>query len=256
MSREIRVDRDEELNLFYRMVIRESDERILLIHAASGLGKTVLLSEFEKRCPKGISYIPIDFKGGGTSVAGVFSLACDTLGRDRFPLLSAKLLQFVNPASVNVVDNTLFGRNLIDVALSAPDEDTRALRREALTDVFFDDLRALNRIVFAFDTFNDCRDAVVQTWLSSSFLPRVRNTPELIVVLAGQCVPEPALGWRNLCYVLELKPMIETGPWEQFADEIGAEVHPEFIHGCCFTCKGHPLTIAQAITAYAARTGE
>ena len=81
MAREIPVDREEEIELFNTMLSGKTEERILLIEAQSGMGKTILLGEFSHCKPKRIDFAKIDFKGGGTSIAELFYRLRDKLGR-------------------------------------------------------------------------------------------------------------------------------------------------------------------------------
>ncbi len=49
MSRRVHIDREPEINRFLDMVHGRQEERILLIEAPSGRGKTWLLLEYQAR---------------------------------------------------------------------------------------------------------------------------------------------------------------------------------------------------------------
>jgi hypothetical protein len=243
----IRVNRAEELALFVRIATGETPERVLLVSAASGMGKSELLREFSQRRPQDSLYGVVDFKGGDVpDVAELLSRLCGRLGWPKFRLLSARISQFVTP-SASVNENTIIGRAEISIALAAPDEETRSFRRTALTEAFVDDLRSAGRAILVFDTFNAC-DSELAHWLSG-FLARASYAPGLTVIVAGQSVPEPTLEWEALCRQLPLGPMAAEH-WLEYAGAIGLSVSLDFINGCWISCKGHSLKIAELLEGY------
>lgn len=246
MSRaaKVRVNREEELKLFKRMASGETPERVLLVSASSGMGKSELLREFSRQRPQEALYAVLDFKGGDVpDLAELFSRLCTRLGWSHFSRLSAQIAPFVAPAT-NISENTIIGRAEISIALNAPDEETRKFRRVALTDAFLDDLRAAGRVILVFDTFNAC-DFELAHWLSG-FLARAYNTPSLTVIVAGQSVPEPTLEWEAHCHHLPLDPMTAEH-WLHYAETIGLTVTLDFIKGCWLAFNGHSLKIAELL---------
>ncbi len=92
MTRQTPIDREEELQVFKEMLSGKTEEHIFLIEAQSGMGKTVLLGEFGVCKPKKIAFAKIDFKGGNTSIAELFSRLRDKLGGEsKFPNLGKEL---------------------------------------------------------------------------------------------------------------------------------------------------------------------
>ncbi len=66
-------NRTRELHLFEQMLRRQVRERILLVEAPSGYGKTGLMGRFEILCSQGIHPVLIDLKGAQAGIAFVFS---------------------------------------------------------------------------------------------------------------------------------------------------------------------------------------
>lgn len=247
MLKSVSVDRDEELALLDAMLTSQTLERILLICAESGWGKSILLREFEHRRPAHIPFVKLDFKSC-TGLTETFSHLCDALGWDHFPYFKAAIRAFVQPIQISIEHNVLVGQNQIALALGGPDEQTREARRSDLTNAFFADLRALGELLLLFDTF-ERGDETVKSWLTSSFLPRAHRSPQLFVVVAGQRVPEQAFDWE--CCDLPLGP-IAPEHWLIFAQSLGIqELNLELIRNCWHTHHGHTLRMAEALQAFA-----
>jgi len=245
MSRAAPVDREPELNLFDQMLAGNTDEHILLISATSGWGKSELLREFTRRCSKKLRFATLDFKPGGIGLAELLSCLCDSLNWANFPILIAAVNNIAQPVSVTVSNNLLIGQNQIEVALSGSDEQTREARRAALTTAFFSDLRALGQVLLIFDTFEKC-DESVKAWLGGTFLHHVHHSPNLIVVVAGQKVPEESIDWE--CQHIPLGG-IAAEHWHQHANTLGVTISMEFVQGLCFTCNGHPVKMANYLAS-------
>ena len=117
MTRAARVDREDELRQLHAVAHGETRERILLVRAESGMGKSELLREFVERQGAALPLVVVEFKGGGLSLADMFFHICDTLGWARFPTLVDSIRRIVHPALVSVTGNLLIGQNDISIAL-------------------------------------------------------------------------------------------------------------------------------------------
>lgn len=238
-----RVNREDELKLLHRIARSEGDSRIVLIHAESGMGKSELLREIKSQFKKDVLHVFVDFKGGGLNLADILFNICDTLGWKKFPALTSTIGNIVRPLTVNIKDNILIGQNDIAVALNAPDQHTREMRRSEITMAFISDLREFRQITLIFDVFEKC-DEYLQAWFSSVFLPAIHRSPRASVIIAGQIVPEQTQMWECEHMVLgEIAPE----HWQDYADAIGAKVNIEFIRGCCAALKGKCINIAQIL---------
>lgn len=238
-----RVDREEELKLLKRLAQGEEKSRIVLIHAESGMGKSELLREIKSQFEKEILHVFVDFKGGGLNLADILFNICDSLGWKKFPTLTSAIRSIVQPVNVNIKDNILIGQNDIAVALNAPDQHTREMRRSEITMAFVTDLRKFKQLVLIFDVFEKC-DEYLQAWFSSVFLPAIHRSPKISTIIAGQIVPEKTQMWECEHIVLgEIAPEY----WHNYAESIGAKVNLEFIRGCCVALKGKCISIAEII---------
>jgi len=238
-----RVDRTDELKLLNRLARGEESLRIVLIRAESGMGKSELLREVKSQFAEEVLHVFVDFKGGGLNLADILFNICDTLGWKEFPTLSSSIRTIIQPININIKDNILIGQNDIAVALNAPDQHTREMRRSEITQAFISDLRKFKQITLIFDVFEKC-DEYLQAWFSSVFLPAIHRSQKISVIIAGQVVPEQTQMW-------ECEPIVlgEIAPehWQDYAKAIGAKVDPEFIRGCCVALKGKSINIAQII---------
>ncbi len=249
MSPNLPADRENELNLFTRMISGQVDERILLIKATGGRGKSTLLKVFVRHCA-GKPHVPVDLKGRTFGLHEIFYQICDTLGWSNFDGFAAAVS---NLANVTIARNTLIGRPTIQVALHADDEDSRNARRTALTQAFFDDLRALPRPpILLFDTF-DATPPEVSEWFSQTFLPHAYRSPKLVVVIAGREVPVETIAWS--CHLYHLPPIDDHQSWQTYCEQTGLTLHVEGVKVLCVLFKGHPDDIDKALSAVAGRGG-
>jgi AAA+ ATPase superfamily predicted ATPase len=242
----IRVDREDEIAIFKKMLNAEINERIFLISAPSGIGKSELLREFAEHCTNDIKYVPVDFKGGSVNVAELLSKICAPFDKKLFYNFSNTLEKYQNSSIVNIQNNFMWGRNTINVVLNAIDDETLNLRQIALTEAFFADLKNFGKVLFVIDTFDDCTNPVTKAWITGDFLYRICHAPNVIVVIAGQEVPRITLEWENICYEHELRP-IKKEYWYEYAKKIGASVPSnDSIDAIYDLLYGHSLGIAQA----------
>jgi hypothetical protein len=247
MTRHVTVDREKEISLFDNMLKGNLEERILLVEAKSGWGKSVLLREFARRCPRNILLADLDFKGGGTTFAEIFSRSCDKLGGlKRFPNLSRQLQSTAHP-SINMSSNIILGKNQIDIYLGDNDENQQQARLTTLTDAFFADLRSFRKMLMIMDSFEKA-DENIKKWLSNAFLSRAHYSANLYLVIAGQQVPEQTLEWE--CEHVSLEGIAHEH-WYRYARSIGVMVPADFIKGCCSICNGQPMMMKSHIDTLA-----
>lgn len=88
-------NRTKELQQFERMWRRQVSERILLIEAPSGYGKTGLMARFEHLCALEGHAVLVNFKGR-LSIAEVFFRIKRVLGSRRFPTFNQAIANFFN----------------------------------------------------------------------------------------------------------------------------------------------------------------
>ena len=249
-------DREFELDLFEKMVSGQSAERILLLEAEGGMGKSTLLSEFMRRLtrqPTPVDAAPVDLKGSSVGLHQIFNRLCDVIGWDHFTPFESEVKGLGQ--QVNMSGNKIIGRAEIEVALHSPDEGDRAARRAALTRAFFTDLRALQRpLLFIFDTFEQA-PLEVREWLQSSFLAYARRTPTLTVIVAGRQIPAESIEWAACCVSHHLPPIPDHRHWQSYCRAAGLALHGEAIKAFCILFKGKPNEIDKALAAVAGQGG-
>ncbi|MFN2185936.1 MAG: hypothetical protein ACK2UU_18285, partial [Anaerolineae bacterium] len=82
-------NREEEKAFFAGMVAGTADERILLLEAGGGMGKTTLMAEFVRHCrAENVACVPVNLKGD-PGLHEVLARLCDGLGWDAFPAFAA-----------------------------------------------------------------------------------------------------------------------------------------------------------------------
>jgi hypothetical protein len=238
MKRLPTADRDDERALYASMLAGQTAERILLIEAASGLGKSDLLDRFEDDCPSDTLLIRIDLKAAQTGVLHIFRQTLDELGRDRFPRFLAASEQ--TRGGVNIADNRVFGQLQIQID-SGSEERTRADHLMALHNAFFEDLRALNQpLLFMFDTYETAVvGSELDKWISSEFLASAVRTSHLVVVIAGQRVPAPTSEWRRYHEHCRLGPIRNPDVWQVCAQSARIPLERHEIQTLCWAVDGH-----------------
>lgn len=213
-------NRTRELHLCEQMLRRQVRERILLIEAPSGYGKTGLMGRFEILCSQGIHPVLIDLKGAQAGIAFVFSRIQRVLGKKRFPNFNALIDRFLN-SGVEIQNNRLTGEgSQIQVILDVPPEE-RKYRLTQLQQVFFEDLERFDRpIAFILDTYNGATEELAG-WIESPFLAEVALNPKLFAIVAGQIIPQPTIEWQNLHHRCKLDRIMEREAWYGYVKDVG-----------------------------------
>jgi hypothetical protein len=195
-----------------------SRERILLFEGASGLGKSMLVRHAVTYAKKlEIPVARVDFKGGGLDVAAVLQ---------QFDLdLGAHLPNFSQQGA----------------------DKTHLLRK---------DLRALRQPLFIiFDSYEDvAENKTVVDWLCQQLLNEIETALGLVVIVAGQRVPDSARAfWRELARHLQVGPITELEHWEAWIERR----YPSFRHKgahlptVLMIAQGNPAVITTSCEAIA-----
>jgi hypothetical protein len=255
MSQHFHVDRQPEIDRFLDMLHGRREERILLIEAPSGRGKTWLLLEYQKRAAQaGAACALVDLRVGGVGVSDALATLGEEFGWEKFGRFQRQVAEWGQAtADVTIHGVVQIGRPQIQVVLGGPDEQTRRERRRVLTDALIADLRewlgSTGRAAIIVDTYNVTgADKKVgpelREWLEGVFLPHVRRTPGLVVAVAGQQTPEVNLGWESCCSRIELGPLKDPRDWMAFVTAIGVTANLEVVSAYCHSCRGEPSAIA------------
>jgi len=87
------------------------------------------------------------------------------------------------------------------------------------TDFLLQDLRALRRpVVLLFDGYEvAAENKAIADWIGQQILNEVETTLSLAVIVAGKSVPDFAqAGWRDLVRHIRLEPILEVKPWQEW----------------------------------------
>ncbi|MCP4422620.1 MAG: hypothetical protein GY805_38915, partial [Chloroflexi bacterium] len=108
-------NREYELDLFTHILSGQSAERILLLEAEGGMGKSTLLREFMRRRPNHIDFAPVDLKGSSVGLHQIFNRLCDAIGWEHFVTFEGEVKGLGQQA--NISGNKIIGRAEIEIAL-------------------------------------------------------------------------------------------------------------------------------------------
>ncbi len=247
-------NRTREVEFFKKMLRGEIAQRILLIQAASGMGKTSLLTEFASLCPvhaEAAVLIKIDLKSAQTGIAFIFSRLQRRLGEEKFSNFNKALSSFLS-AGVEVSDNEIGGtENQIQVILNAESEEARNFRLSKLQEAFFRDLQAVKKpIVIIIDTFNSA-PASVADWVGGGFLVEVADVPNIRVVIAGQTVPKTSFEWDDLAETHCLDKIDDIEAWYLFTQAKNFPFEREAVKAFVRCFQGNPDAIVKIFEAQA-----
>lgn len=216
MSPSVHVDRREELALFEAIIAGSISHRGLLVTArppSDGMGKTALLKAFRKAVSSSsVTRMGcVDLKGAD-SVLQILEEFCVQLDGP-FSRFHALRLQVLRPHITTVIENSRLRAVSFDIRTGTePAADHSAISAGSLTEAFIADLDeyhdcALGQItVIAFDTF-EAANASVQRWVGSHLLPRLQSRPWLVLVVAGNEIPDLDLQADDLCELVVLEPL-------------------------------------------------
>jgi hypothetical protein len=247
-------NRTQELELFRQMLRGEVRERILLVEAPSGYGKTGLMARFvmlcPQVCPQQIHTVPVDLKAAQEGIAYVFSRIERQLGKKHFSNFNAAIEQFLN-SGVEISNNRLTGEgSQIQVILNVPPEE-RKYRLTRLQKIFFEDLERFNRpIAFILDTYNDATEELAR-WIESQFLAEVAMNPKFFAVVAGQHVPQSNIEWQSLHCCCKLDPIMEREAWYGYVREVGFNFSPQEINTLVDAVAGVPAEVVKLLEGLA-----
>ncbi|MEH1952169.1 hypothetical protein [Nostoc sp.] len=243
-------NRTQELLLFNRMVEGSVANRVLLIKAESGLGKTSLLIRFKHTLStKNTLCVEMDLKSAQRGISYVFSRIRKVLGEQHFPCLNAAVERYLR-SGIEVSDTTIIGKdNQFSVVLSNVDESTRNFRLTELREAFFHDLQRIpQKLVFLFDTYEKAPQELAD-WLEGEFLADVVDTPKLIVVIAGQRIPQATIEWMDLHHCCCLEAILDREAWYEYSQNKKLPFNRDEVNMAMLILKGQPQEIDKTLQA-------
>jgi hypothetical protein len=243
----------EQRRIFCTLFETDNPLRILFFHGKPGCGKTTLLQTcIEKDLPAGIRPIKYNFKNF-IELDEILDRVVDELGHENMPSFTkeiSSLWRINQNVTMDKICQDGTG-NLINVylALQTTNHEERDQRRKYLARAWFDDLRNAPPIIFVMDTYEKAGEEV-RNWVECIFLERVRRTPNIYVLIAGQQTPDDHnVEWGHCCTAKELPGVHSAEDWLPVARALNRCVpSKEWLAGVCHALKGQPdeiLTIIQ-----------
>jgi serine/threonine protein kinase len=181
-------DRRQVTDTFARMLRGQAKNRVLLISANSGSGKTRLMTEL-KECA-------------------------------RQAAISCSLLDCKGCPSLDDLFDTMF------LTLSKVFDNARISEKREYA-IIRDFQQLTSPVLLIFDSY-ETASADTQKWLETKLLLSLDGAPGLLIVIAGQKVPDDArFTWSNLCEHITLAPIHDASHWHQYVVRKGIPVSLE-----------------------------
>ncbi len=203
-------------NHFTNIISGQEKKRIMLLSGDSGKGKTVLLNELRNYAEKQkIATAFLDFSG------------CPTLDD-----LFETMLQDIN-------------NSLLPQTLNA--EEPKRQHR------FISDLKNLcTPLILVLDAYEQASEDA-KRWMESHFLLRLKQTPAVTVIIAGQRIPvHESLSWNELTTEFELPPITKVKDWQNFVRiKWGCNhITKEHVEALTIGAKGDPALIFSLLETF------
>jgi hypothetical protein len=275
------IDRDRERKKFQKILNGTNSQRIMTIRGGPGIGKTWLINHFRYECScQQLPYALVDFsaRSQGYNYLEVLRSIRDALGPHYFNdftdlvnqyfIHSNPFQSFGNAPSSSSVDihssprestiDNIAGRDIIrdnHFYFSRP-ETPRDLLCSNLTASFKQCLKTMMRslpagqwIVWNFDSFEKI-DPFTRDWLIEAFLREIKELTlnRLVIVIAGQEVPDLPLDWKFIASQNTLEPF-SINDYHEYLGKKQMELEPKRIQALHRTYSGRPLDLAMWVDA-------
>ena len=115
--------------------------------------------------------------------------------------------------------------------------------------------RVRNPVLLLFDTYEQAPQGA-QNWVETQLLRRIARCPALVVVIAGQKVPEQSgKNWTGLARTVALLPISRIEDWVDYVvRSLGsALIKPEHVEFAMLMNDGDPGRISAILKAFAQR---
>ena len=238
------VDRDEQLNIFEKMVAGEDEKRLMFVRAEIGYGTSCLLRLMQEHCrANSISCCYVDFWSPDSYDAPHLTLAreiCEQLG-----IPPQRLAQAVLPLSAygaggeahteihgNVIDSHIVTQVLVNVL---PTEQVlhKGHVKQRLKRAFAEDFSSTaGPLVCLFDTFENV-SSEEEAWLLESLFQPVRDgkLKHVIVVTGGIRTPKIRVWeWQDDAHLIKDLPSLTKEHIRELGKRFGYELSEEQVH--------------------------
>ena len=234
-----------EIEFFRRMLQLKIEQRILLVEAPSGYGKSKLLSQFRKNCPREWQRVEIELKSAAGGVIYFISETQLQLGSERLPKYQQKIQELGEPKIV-MTGNRISGNDNSMTADFHLNEDYQKILLEQLKNAFLEDLANLRQpTLLLLDTF-DAAPKNLQDWLFGSFLGAAAKIPTMLVVVAGREFERPPIQWDDYHHRFELNEILDLDAWCDYATGHGYQFSADTVQAAMVLSKGLPSEVVKA----------
>ena len=245
------VDRDEEKKLFRDMIYGKTEIHILLIEAESGMGKTILLDQFEE-ISEGFKRARVNFKDASYSLGQILGNMRDQYERQAFPTFHKECRSLLTQFGSDTEHPALICSK-IDVQLNTMSVEDRRDYQQVITDAFLADLETIHEtiqqpIVMLFDVF-DAASVPTQTWIAEQLVMQIRRYHWLVCVITGRQVPRIATDGSNWCLQHKLQPLSDKHSREYIL-QVKYTQNEELVTLITRHAKGRPAVLQQLVLTY------
>lgn len=227
-------------------LIQEKDNfRILMFHGEGGIGKSRLLAECLSKLPSYTRYLAINLRERTTNVGDFLS----KINR-RSQLESLQNFNYCVESLQKTNELPLYSELLTSsFNFSAKSSSKRHSLQLALTDSWLADLQIANSpFLLVIDSFELATEEF-EEWLTHHMLPRVVETKQMRVLLAGRTIPKPALEWESFVQIHKLHGIPDANLWLPVAEAMEREVPSiDYLEGAIAMAKGNPSFMTQFIS--------
>lgn len=260
LSQHLLANHKQELQAFKEFLLPNSECRILLFEAESGMGKTTLLHNLKALARREFTHYQIvsfDLKGNSIGILELFYKLGEELDWDNLKFFSAAIEECVKNSTqfnVNIKGNSFIGfQNKLQVLLQEDGNQQHKFFAFELTKALFKDLKSLQIPLLIFlDTYQQVSKEV-QEWIEHHFLSQVAKNAQLRIVIAGQQVPADNIEWGAVCTSYLLKPAMNPQDWLTVFDALKRKTPTQettplgFLDTVCRCYPNQPESIKQMI---------
>jgi hypothetical protein len=214
----------QDQDIFTNFVASDFDPNILLVHGATGIGK----SAFIKYCLQNVPerpYILLDLHNGIDFMPTLFIRLGKMYGWEKLPNFTKTVAILLEQP--DELENPLWiiqmRRHLREIG-KINDIESRLSRYSFLADAWFFDAELFEKPVLIIIDKYENSSTLFDRWLCQDFLIGVADSQRMQVLISGQKVPATEYEWNFTARVHQLKGVHEAEVWLDWAVAAGYQV--------------------------------
>lgn len=243
-TKEIFVGRNEQLDLFERMITSEETPWLLLITSGGGVGKTQLLNQMSHKAKKLGWNVPdiVDFY----DLVNQQKLGLLMTLRNRFkPTYFGSFKRAVDRYDRLITENERFAEKADEQAARAIIERAESQAITAFMNAFEKQMEDQPQVIL-FDTFELVAETELGAWFLFEMLPQLNKNA--IFVIAGRRVPELQQRFQNDREVwFSALPTLNSQEVQVYFEKAGVSVEGDFVDQIVEQSDGKPLFLALTV---------